>query len=150
MKKGTAFILTIMVSLWLLVVTAFAGQSVQCKLIWDEQSVTAGSYVETDAIALSPYAHNASVTTLWRVRSGGILSLQPNVTEGTFTFTVYFSNYPDASVWDSGTVIATGITSGDTDRIAIDPDGVALWMKIRATETSGTGNPSLSAVLCSD
>lgn len=136
--------------LYFFVGLVFAEQPVQCKMVWRNQSVEAGSYVETQAIALSPYAYNSKVSTLWRVRSGGILSLQPEVTEGTFTFTVYFSNFPDASVWDSGTDIATGIAPSDTDRITIDPDGVALWMKIRATETSGTGSPSLSAVLCSD
>jgi len=146
-------IITVLVTIVMLVIFAalsFAGDGVECKVIWDDQPVTAGSYVETFPIGLSASARNASVVPLWRVRSGGILSLQPNVTEGTFTFTVYFSNFPDASVWDSGTDIATGITSSDTDRISIDPDGVALWMKIRATETSGTGSPSLSAVLCSD
>ena len=147
MKRHTIFTILILL-LW--TALAFAGDNVECKVIWDDQPVTAGGYIETFPIGLSAAARHPSVVPLWRVRSGGILSLQPNVTEGTFTFTVYFSNYPDASVWDSGTDIATGITSGDTDRIPIDPDGVALWMKIRATETSGTGNPSLSAVLCSD
>jgi len=34
--------------------------------------------------------------------------------------------------------------------VNIDPNGPHLWMKIRATETGGSGTPSLSASLCTD
>ena len=143
--KKIFFILTIL--LIFISSISFAGD-VRCYNIFSGQSVSPGGYVESTNILLSERSYGGSG--FLKVPSDGILSIQPHVTSGTFTFTVYFSNFRDASVWDSGTTIATGITSSDTDRISIDPDGVALWMKIRATETSGTGSPSLSVVLCSD
>ena len=126
---------------------AFADE-VRCIKGFDDTSCTAGSYVESGNIRLNK--SRTSTSAIWRVNSNGILSLQPDVSSGTFTFTVYFSNFEDASVWDSGTTLATGIDSSNHDRINIDPQGVALWMKIRATETGGSGSPVLSASLCTN
>ena len=147
MKSKILVSLLVVLAIVFTATSLYAEEAVKCKLIWRNQAVTPGGYVESQPIALSSHVRGSAV---WKVKSGGILSLQPSITEGTFTFTVYFSNFPDASVWDSGTDIATGLTSADTNRISIDPKGVALWMKIKATETGGSGNPSLSAVLCSN
>jgi len=121
---------------------------VRQKTLWSNTSVSAGGSIESLPIRLGPGP--TGVSSLWAVKSGGIMTLQPKVTSGTFTFTVYFSNFPDADVWDSGTVIATDVDSSKTDRITINPNGPALWMKIKATETGGSGSPVLSTSLCTD
>ena len=145
MKK---FLITLITSILLIYSISFAGD-VNCYNIFTNQSVTAGSYIESTNILLSDRDYNYSGDYI-KVPTDGLFSIQPYITEGTFDITVYFSNFRDASVWDSGTLIASGLTSSDVDRIAIDPNGVALWMKFKVTETSGTGNPSISISLCAD
>ncbi len=124
--------------------------NVACYTVWKSQSVAPGGYVESGVIALSPVVPS-NVQYVWKTNTDGFFSFQPAVSSGTFTFTVYFSNFSDPEGhWDSGTTIATGVTSSDTDPVNIDPNGPHLWMKIRATETGGSGSPSLSASLCTD
>ena len=151
MKKISIFIIMIL-SLFI-VSTLYAGDGVDCFTVFDSQTIPAGGYIETLPIALSKNASN-NVTALWRITSKGIFSFQPDIEgSGTVTFQVYFSDFKDpTNHWTRSPVtIVTGRTSAnDLDSYPIDPNGTHLWMKIRATETGGTGSPSLSAALCSN
>jgi len=141
--------ISIILLLLLIAIPAFAANQVECIEIFSNQSVAASGSVESDPIKLTPGP--TSFTSAWQVNSDGIFSFQPKVSTGTFTFTVYWSNFPDpTNHWDSGTVIATGIDSSTTDTITFDPGGPHMWMKIKATETGGTGSPSFSAALCTN
>ena len=106
------------------------SEGVRTYELFANQSVSPNGYVESQPMSLK----NAS----------GYLSIQADIEEGTFDIDVYVSNFKDPSTsnWSSAISVATGLTSSDKDPIAVDLDGVHMWMKIRVTETGGSGSPA--------
>ena len=135
---------------WLLIaipINSMAGDAQCIRAFYNTSCAPSGSVNVVFRLAQS--VAEGSATYDFDIRgTDGMLTFQPVVTMGTFTFKVYFSN--DGLHWGAATDLGTGVTSSFTPCYNIDPDGPHGFMKIEAVETGGSGSPVLSGYLCSD
>ena len=149
MKK---LILTVLLILGI-ATASLAADKAECHQIWTNESISAGGSSESSPIALSGNA-SQSVTSEWRVNSGGVLNIQPYISagSGTITLQVAWSNFSDPdNHWSDWETVDAGITSSnDLQRYPLDPNGTALWVKFKVTETGGSSSATVSVALCSN
>ena len=150
MKK----IFTIMITMIMLLVVSAAVRASDpvCVNLYNGTSVPAGSHADV-IIRLSSGVATSSAIKYSLTETDGRFSFQPFVSAGTFDFKVYFSNVttvPENDQWGLPITLDADVSSSSDGKCyPIDPNGPHSYMKIEATNTSGsTGN--LNGSLCGD